>query len=285
MSVRVQFPHETLDALLAAIAVNDVVDEHIALPAHFPGGFSQTQFAECLNLSRQLWQQGPQSSVMAGLARQLIGLRDLPEPERAVLKQIRARYKHMGFAFCLYTTAHKRPFLYEATSTLMGEAQDAFRNGSAGRAFLCGVGMSVLATSFFARWRAHMVQRARVGDAWTINAYLHAEIARIPAFLDSPGLTAARFHALRKIISRHVAFFDTLRILYPAEDINRTARFLSAINGLMGKKHDELVRAALSGTLLYHKDIFPLPDTIRTLLEHLCRTCFRSGIGQRNGVL
>ncbi|MCI2009028.1 MAG: hypothetical protein LKJ54_09855 [Acetobacter peroxydans] len=271
MSVRVQFPHDTLDALMAAIEVDDVVDDYIALPERIPDSFSQTQLAECLNLCRQLWLEGPPRAELAGLAHRLVGRRDLQPQERAAFKHIRARYKHMGFAFGLYTPAHKRPFLYEATSTLMGEAQDAFRNGYGGRVFLFGVGISVLATPFFDGLRRRTVQMAEVDRADAINQHLRAEIARIPAFLDASGLTGARFHALRKIISRHVAFFDTLRVLYPAEDIYRLARFLSAINGLMGQKHDELVQAALSGTLRYQTDIFPIPDTIRILLEQLCR--------------
>lgn len=278
MSVRVRFSHETLDALMAAIEVNDVVDEHIGLPGHIPDSFTQTQLAECLNLCRQLWLEGPPRTALAGLAHRLVYRRDLSQPERVAFKHIRARYKHMGFAFGLYTPAHKRPLLYEATSTLMGEAQDAFKNGYAGRVFVTGMGLSVLSTPFFDRIRRHMVQQASVDQAATINQHLRAEIARIPACLEGAGITAARFHGLRKIISRHVAFFDTLRILYPDADINRAARFLSAINGLMGRKHDELVKAALSGTLRYKTDLFPMPETIRAFLGQLCQQSLSSDI-------
>lgn len=280
MTVRVRFAQDTLDALLRAVERNDVVDTHIDLPQRIPGGFTHEQFAQCLNLCRQFWLDGVERARLAPLAHKLAREGGLAEAECSAFKAIRARYKHMGFAFMLYTSAHRRPFLYEATSTLMGDAQDAFGNGYAKRACLAGSGLSVLVSPFFDGWCRTRVRRAVVDRARSINEHMRAETARIPGYLSRPEVTAAQFHALRKIISRRVAFFDTMRTLYPDTDYDRVSRFLSAINGLMGRKHDELVRGALSGTLRYRHDSFPIPQTIRVLLETMCQ---RDGV-QYDGV-
>lgn len=64
--------------------------------------------------------------------------------------------------------------------------------------------------------------------------------------LAQPQLTGREFHTMRKIISQQVSYFDTLRSLEPDNhDARAISRFLAAINGLMGDRHDEMVADAM----------------------------------------
>ena len=272
MSVRTQFSQHTLETLFEAILVNDVADEHVTLPAVIPSDFSTEQVAECFALCRQLWLDGISYKQFLDLAWKIMRNQDLSEPDRVAFKYIRAKYKHMGFGFILYTPRHKRPFLYEATSTLMGEVQDAFRNGLPKKVLMFGLALRVLAATPFQKKRESMVRNAVLDTTAHFNAYLKAEIAKIPGYLNQPDVTSAQFHALRKIISRHVSFFDTLRTLCPSESHRQMSRFLSAINGLMGRMHDDLIAQSVSGQLDYHKDRIAVPARIRTMLEDLAHS-------------
>ncbi|MFT9383198.1 MAG: hypothetical protein ABF553_01170 [Acetobacter orientalis] len=269
MSVRTQFPEQTLKTLFDAILVNDVAETEVTLPTVIPSDFSAEQVAECFALCRQLWLEGISYTQFLDLAWKIMRNQDLSEVDRVAFKHIRAKYKHMGFGFILYTPQHKRPFLYEATSTLMGEVQDAFRNGLRKKVFLFGVALRLLASKFFQKKRERMVRQAQLDTTANFNAYLKNEIAKIPDYLNQPAVTSAQFHALRKIISRHISFFDTLRTLYPTETYNQMSRFLSAINGLMGRMHDELIAQSVAGTLDYHKDKIEIPERIRAMLNEL----------------
>lgn len=74
---------------------------------------------------------------------------------------------------------------------------------------------------------------------------------------------------MRKVVSRQVSFYDSMRTLVPNAEEARLSRFLSAINGLMGRMHDDMVEQAAAGSADYGRDGFPLPDDIRRRLETL----------------
>jgi hypothetical protein len=65
-----------------------------------------------------------------------------------------------------------------------------------------------------------------------------------------------------------VSFYDTLRTLGPNEHAFKMSRFLAAINGLMGSRHDEMVAEALSGRRNYETPA-PLANEIRSRIETL----------------
>lgn len=271
MSVRTHFSQKTLDVLFDAILENDIADTNVVLPTVIPANFSEDQVTQCFNLCQQLWLEGIEPRQLVQLANIILWKKDLSPSDKVAFKHIRAKYKHMGFAFILYTPAHKRPFLYEATSTIMGEVQDAFRNGLKRKILFLGAVMRCLVSSPLQRIRKYLVEHAKLDTTQAFNQMLKAEIGKIPAYLNEPSITPAQFHNLRKIISRHVSFFDTLRTLYPSEDHHKMSRFLSAINGLMGRMHDDLISQSVSGQLDYHKGQIVVPETIRRLLTQLAQ--------------
>jgi len=87
--------------------------------------------------------------------------------------------------------------------------------------------------------------------------------------LASAKFTGHKFHTLRKIVSMQVSYYDTLRSLDPNDHhAYRMSRFLAAINGLMGLRHDEMVAESLSGRYHYGTPV-PMTKETRSSLETL----------------
>jgi hypothetical protein len=108
--------------------------------------------------------------------------------------------------------------------------------------------------------------------------YVAREIATLEDILSYRLLTGAQFHATRKIASRLVSFYDTLRTIAPSDEAFRMSRALAAINGLMGAMHDVLIERRIAGTQDYHRDPFALPDEIRSRLAALVARYRASGL-------
>lgn len=263
------FPPETLETLFQAVLVDDDVDPVVRLPERIPLDFTPAQLRRGYCLCRQLWRDG----VDRGEALRLVGILlrkgDLDPADRLAYKYIRAKYKHLRFALVLYGTAHKAPRLFKLTTAVMGLLQDAFRNRRRGAVLGYGLALRLLlARPFWAAVR-HEVDAVRLDDPAGFRAFLQAEVARLKQAMQAGDPTGDGFHAMRKIVSRQVSFFDTLRTLEAREDAFLMSRYLSAINGLMGSLHDDLVEQAAHGAQNYHRDRFPLPQDIRWRLEEL----------------
>ncbi len=98
------------------------------------------------------------------------------------------------------------------------------------------------------------------------SKYLAEGINFINSNLVKDKLTSHEFHEVRRVISRLVAFYDCIYILYPSDYQQAVLLYLSTINGLMGSMHDELIVAKFNKTQDYHKDTFVMPDEIKQRL-------------------
>ena len=94
-------------------------------------------------------------------------------------------------------------------------------------------------------------------------------MAALAETLAQPTLTGHQFHAARKVVSRQVSFHDDMRTIHATPEHHAMARYLSAINGMMGSYHDELVLRGASGDLDYVRERFALPGDIRDMLDAL----------------
>lgn len=269
MTARLHFSPETLDAMFEAVEMDDVVDPVVSLPDPIPVECPQAEMRRCFDLCLQFWREGAVRADMRRLAETLILTGDLPQDARRRYKLTRARYKHLRFAIVLYSRRHRAPLIFRATVAVMGHLQDAFRNNR--RRAVTGY---ALILRLLLSWPAWTTVQREV-DAIRLDAedgflrFRSTEFGRLKSWLAEPGLTAHRFHAMRKIVSRQVSFYDTLRTLEPDERVFRMSRFLSAINGLMGSLHDDLVEGAAAGRQNYHRDEFALPEDIRQRLRTL----------------
>lgn len=269
------YPPEILDALFEAVEMDDVVDPVVSLPDPIPVACGKADMHCCLELCVQFWREGANRADMRALTTTLLLTGDLPSDARRRYKLIRARYKHLRFALVLYSRNHRAPPLFRATVAVMGHLQDSYRNGR--RTAVLGYALLLRLLLMQPVWIA--VQRevagVRLDDAEGFLRFRRAEVGRLRLWLgerlDETRLTAHRFHAMRKIISRQVSFYDTMRTLEPDERIFRMSRFLSAINGLMGSLHDDLVEESVAGRKDYHRDEFRVPQDIRDRLRTLTR--------------
>ncbi len=273
MSARIEppmekFPPETLQELFDAVEIDDVVDPVVILPDRIALDCPQDTMRRCYALCLQFWKEGVHRSALLRLVGTLLRTGDLSAAQRTEYKHIRAKYKHLRFALALYGVPHHAPKLFNTTIAIMGHLQDAFRNGRRKAVF----GYALLLRGLLAKplWKAvrWKVGALRLDSAEGFLAYRQAEIRRLKQALGQDMLTGHDFHAMRKIVSRQVSFYDTMRSIEHSEQAYRMSRFLSAINGLMGNRHDEMVEQAMARQRHYGAQA-PLEDDIRQRLEAL----------------
>jgi hypothetical protein len=267
-SRRDPFSSSILDAMFYAVDTDDIVDPQVSLPNPVPVACTQGEMGRCLELCVQFWEQGADRVVMSNLAGQLLRTGDLSPNNRIRYKHIRARYKHLRFAFVLYGTKHRPPPLFAATVAVMGHLQDAFRIGNRVGVMRYGILLRALQSKPVWQYVKREVADVRLDDESGFLAFRQGEVRRIHRALENT-ITSHGFHSIRKIVSRLVSFYDTLKTLEPDDQLYKVSRFLSAINGLMGSIHDDLVKQADAGQRDYHRDVLPLPADIRTRLEML----------------
>lgn len=267
-SRRESFSPRILDAMFHAVDTDDVVDPQVSLPDPVPVACSREEMSRCLDLCVHFWKEGADRVVMSDLAGQLLRTGDLSRSDRIRYKHIRARYKHLRFAFVMYGIKHKPPPLFAATVAVMGHLQDAFRLGNRAGVMRYGILLRALLSKPVWHYVEREVADVRLDDASGFLAFREREVGRVRLALENT-VTSHGFHSIRKIVSRLVSFYDTLKTLEPNDRLYEVSRFLSAINGLMGSMHDDLIEQAGAGQRDYHRDVLLLPDEIRMRLETL----------------
>ncbi len=265
-----RFTPGQMAALADAIELNDKVDAQTPLPGAIRLDHGADVLIDCFRLSRQYWQEGVRRAAMIALARKLAQDRDLSPEDRLAFKHVRARFKHLRFAFALYSARHAYPTVLDWMTTAMGHLQDAFTAGRgkavAREAALLRLFLSAVPQTLLRR----EIDRLTPASGAGFRRYVEAQMAQIRATLARTTVTSAQFHATRKIVSRQVSFYDDMRTIDPSSvEAYAMSRALAAINGLMGAMHDDLVTHKVSGTRDYHRDRFPLPDEIRSRLSAL----------------
>lgn len=258
-----------LEAFAWAVDMNDVVDPDTSLPESIPLECDAQQMRACFTLCLHFWEQGADRAELRRQIDRLLALGSLSAEERARYKQIRASYKQLRFAFVNYERGHGAPLLFRSTVAILGHLQDAVRN----RRRIATLGYALVLRALVSRagWALvrREVERARLDDAAGFLAFRKAEMARLKRWLGQRELSAHTFHKMRKVVSRQVSHYDALRTLTGREDAYRMSRFLSAINGLMGSLHDELVLQSVKGQRDYDRDTVLVPEDIRARIAAL----------------
>lgn len=265
-------PPETLRAFFDAVEINDVVDAEVSLPEHVDLGCADGTIRECFALCRQFWQDGVDRANLVLLVEILLRTGDLAADERISYKHIRARYKQLRFALRLYGQTHRLPRLFGATVVTMGRLQDAYRNDH--RSAVLGQGLLLRAVLAKPLWDVveRQIATARLDTTAGFLAYRTTQICRLKSLLEQAMLTGREFHEMRKIVSQQVSFYDALRSLGPNNLAFQMSRYLSAINGLMGARHDAMVEREVAQKGSY-RAVTPLDASIRHRLEAFVARC------------
>lgn len=255
------FPRPVLDAFFHEILIDDEVDETTELPERITLDYDRSILIDAYRLSRQLWTETDHRQMLIELVDRLRRTGELDSEERLRFKYARAKLKQLRFACALLGADHRYPTIMDHFTVALGQLQDAYRVGARGRvarrALLCRALLTPVPQALFRR--EHDRLRPSTGDGF--RAYLASEIDAVKTMLIAPTLTGADFHALRKIFSRLVAFYNAVLALHPSPEAYLMSRFLAAINGLMGAEHDRLVERKIAGQQDYHRGAVDLsPD-------------------------
>lgn len=266
---RLRFSGAQRDALFAAILIDDEVDPHTELPDAILLDYKESQLVDCFALSRDLWKTGVDQAELTEIVRTLKRDGDLGAEDRLRFKHIRAKFKHLRFAYALYDTHHRYPMMLNWITTAMGHLQDAMKNGRPGaisreaalsRFFLTGAPQYFLARE---------INRFSPSSGAGFRHYVETQVETLREVLAKPAVTGREFHETRKIVSRQVSFYNSLLALERSAEVFMITRAMSAINGLMGRMHDELVERRVAGAQDYHRESFALPGEIRHRLTTL----------------
>jgi hypothetical protein len=262
------FPDDTLRRLFDAVDVNDLVDAHVALPDPIDLACPEESIGQCYALCLQFWKDGVTRTDALSLVEKLLRNEGLSADERLEFKRIRARYKHLRFSQRLYSKRHVSDYLFDKTTRQLGKLQDAFRSGRRNAIVRSGLRLRVLLSKPVWAIVQRSMDNTRLDDEAGLIAFQKTEMRALKKALSSTTFIGHQFHSVRKIVSMQVSFYDTLRTLGPNDHAFRMSRFLAAINGMMGARHDEMVAEAVSGRRHYDTPA-PLPNETRSRLETL----------------
>jgi hypothetical protein len=263
-----KFPAETLQRLFDAVAVDDIVDAHVALPEPIVLGCPDESIRQCYAVCLQFWEDGFMREDALRLVEKLLRNEGLSADERLEFKDIRARYKHLRFAQRLYSKQHRSNRVFDLTTRVLGKLQDAFRSGRRSGIVRSGLQLRILLSKPVWSMVRRAMQNTQLDNEAGFVAFQQSEMRNLKEAVSRTAFAGHQFHAVRKIVSMQVSFYDTLRSLGPNDHAYRMSRFLAAINGLMGSRHDEMVAEALSGRRHYETPA-PLASETRSRLETL----------------
>lgn len=264
-----KFPAETIQALFVAVEEDDRVEANINLPQRIGWHCSLESIRDNYALCLQFWEDGFSRQELLQLVNGFLQDPQLAAATRMRYKYIRARYKHFRFAQQLYGGQHRANRLFHTTTVVLGHFQDAFRNGNQKNLQIYGNLLRVLLSRPVWSWVRYALRHIHLTSERDFIAYRQTQIGLLRTLIANPQLTGKQFHDVRKIISRLVSFYDTLRSIAPGNrEAQQISRFLAAINGLMGDRHDVMVADKLAGGDLYDRPT-PLDIDIRQRLELL----------------
>lgn len=262
------FSADRCDALFAAVLIDDEIDDDTRLPARIRLDYAQDELAACFRLCRQLWYAGFDRAVLIELVAKLVRDRDLGEDDRLRFKHMRAKFKHFRYAHALYGAAHAYPRLLDRITITMGHLQDAYRHQRGGTVLREAAILRLMLTRLPLGALHREADRLMLTTTSAFRALLEKDVRALAAIVATDTVTGHHFHLTRKVVGRQVSFWDTLRTIEPTPERYDMSRSLSAINGLMGDLHDDLVERRATDRASYGAS-FVLPAEIRARIEAL----------------
>jgi hypothetical protein len=262
------FSEDALNTLFQNIQDNDIITENAVLEKGIPLDLSDEEISSCYKLCWQLFDRHVDIIAFRKIISEIALCREPGAEARLLYKHVRARFKHLRFARVYFDQRHCYAFAMNFFTAILGNLQDSFKNKrKPSMCFLAFWANILVRTPFYNLVRRdtdNYIPSSRKG----LRNFLEAENIKLAEAAASSRLTAKKFHDLRKIISRKVAFYDSLRVIRPSKELDNISLYLATINGLMGNMHDRLIEQKFSGTLDYHKDEFPMPSDVQKRILH-----------------
>ena len=181
---------------------------------------------------------------------------------------------HDNYALCLQfwlngVNRQELLRLFGKTTVFLGRFQDGFRNGKKNIVSYYGNLLRIYLSSPVWSLVNYSLRHSQLESVSGFIAYRQKQMHALKEIIAKPRLTGREFHDVRKIISQQVSYYDTLRSLDPEnKEALQISRFLAAINGLMGDKHDDMVADDMENRQSYDAPV-ALDSDIRQRLELL----------------
>lgn len=261
-----RFTEEQCNALFAAILVHDDIDLAAELPDTIHLKYSQHELSQCYRICFQLWQEGVDRRLLGRVAEQFYWHRGLDPQMQLAFKNMRAKFKHLRFAYMTFDASHRYPHEFHRIIVKMGNIQDAFKHDRASDMRRSAVFLRLLSINFVYALSTWKIRRFQPTTNESFRDHVNNEIDFLRLNLVEGKVTGRVFHEMRKVISRQVALYDNLKILYPSTYHQQLSRYLSTINGLMGSMHDELIARHFDESQDYESYVFEVPAKIKQRL-------------------
>ena len=265
-SKKAWFSKEQCDALFAALLIDDKIDLGVSLPDAVHVEYSQEQLINCYKISYQLWQEGLNRKLLSQMIDKILLQDKLNDHDQFAYYCMRAKIKHLRFAFVMFDNRHRYPRMFHWMTAVMGYMQDVLKSPQNNSIKLVAWLAKLFLTKPIYAIANKEFDKFVPSTPENFRLYLAEGINFIASNLVKDKVTSHEFHEVRRVISRLVAFYDCMYILYPSDDQHAVLLYLSTINGLMGSLHDDLIVAKLNKTQNYYKDTFAMPVDIKERL-------------------
>ncbi|CAN4275529.1 hypothetical protein MCEZLEM10_01457 [Methylophilaceae bacterium] len=265
----VNFSAAQCDALFSAVLVHDQLYPDAVLPDTIHLDYTSEQLNECFQICQQLWQAGPKRQYLKQMIEKIYSLGELDAEDQYAYYCMRAKIKHLRFAFVMFDEKHKYPMIFHWMTAVMGHLQDVLKNAQHSSVKFAALLVKLFLSKPFYAMAANEIEKFQPSSVESFRQYVLDEMHYIRMNLAKGPVTSHEFHEMRKVISRQVAMYDNFKTLYPSAYHQSISQCVSTLNGLMGSLHDELIAKKFDKTQHYYKDKFVIPDEIRLRLEQL----------------
>ncbi|CAI3953028.1 hypothetical protein [Commensalibacter communis] len=264
---RFHFSEQQCNQLYDMICVDDQINLDVTLPNKITFEYTQKQFIESFMISRRLWLEGIVDQQFPKIIRGLCASSKITEENKVIYKMVRAKFKHLCYAYRGFDARHKRPFLLGNITGLLGLIQDGFKNDKSSIVIPNAILLNSLWNEQGLSFLKREAYRYFPCDLADFTFTLHKNVRFIQQQIQNNStLSAHEFHTLRKQMSMFSALYGTFDVLYSSPYHHQVFQYLATINGLMGDYHDILIENKLNKTQNYFFDRFILPENISTRL-------------------
>lgn len=260
------FSDKQRNDLFAAVLIHDDCYPEAVLPETIHLDYSKEQLQQCFLICKQIWQQGVDREELINIIIKISRQHRLSEEEQRNYKYIRAKFKHLRFAFVTCDKKHRYPKIFHLVTSVMGYFQDAFKNNQKTNLSRSTWLLRLLLSKFCYGFIIKEINGFKASEATIFKQYIQDQIQFLKIHLTKPAVTSKQFHEMRKVISRQVALYDNLKILFPSDYHKNISEYLSTINGLMGSLHDTLIAKKFEKSHGYYADTFEIPEDIKQRL-------------------
>ncbi len=261
-----RFSAEQCDARFAAMLVNDEIDLDAAPPDAIHLDYNPEQLTQCYRICRQIWKERAVRETLREMVGKLYRHRSLSPEDQLAFKHVRAKVKHLRFAYVTFDARHRCPIVFHWMTAVMGYLQDAFKNEQHAAVGRSARVLRLFLVQFPYALIAREVDQFQPCTAASFREFVNHQIGFIRLNLARGKVTPKEFHEMRKIIGRQVSLYDDLKTLYPSPYHHSVSKYLRTLNGMMGAMHDELVAKEFEKAQDYDADAVEIPEEIRQRL-------------------